>query len=142
MTSKEFISKKAKEISEKGLQKFPENFLFPCKTDGLSLPPETLVIGNEFFGSYEVLTVAGESICHTDTLYKAKYYVYAARQKDRNSSIPVDEKDIEKVARNYEEYLDRILRQIESEYKSLFPENKDASRIASEVFRILNLNRL
>lgn len=142
MTPKEFISQKTKEISEKGIQIFPENFLYPCKTEEVSVPYETLVIGNEFFGSYEVLTVAGESFCHTDTLFKAKYFVYAGRQKSKKFIIPVDEKDIEKIVRSYERYLDGILRQIEREYISLFPEKKDVSNIVSEVFRILNLKRL
>jgi hypothetical protein len=142
LTPKEFISNKTKEISEKGIKIFPENFIFPCETNEISLPPETLVLGNEFFGSYEVLTVAGDSFCHTDTLYKAKYYVYAGRQKSRVFNIPLNEKDIEKVVRSYEQYLDGLLKHIESEYNSIFPENKDVSNIVSEVFRILNLNRL
>lgn len=142
MTSKEFITQQTKEISGKGILKFPEDFLFPCDTEDIILPRDTLVIGNEFFGSYEVLTVNGESFCHTDTLIKAKFLVYAGRQKGREISLPVNAGDIEKIVKNYERYLDTILRNIEREYRAAFTEDKDVNNIVSEVFRLLNLNRL
>jgi hypothetical protein len=142
LTPKEFITKKIREISEEGIQNFPDDFLFPCETDTTTLPSGSLLIGNEFFGSYEVLTVNGDSFCHTDTLLKAKYYVYASRKKERNIKIPVNGKDIETVVKNYEKYLDKLLKQIENDYRSLNPEYKDVNSVVNEVFRLLNLKRL
>lgn len=142
MTSKEFIVKKIREISEKGIKKFPDDFLFACESDEIVLPSGSLFIGNEFFGSYEVLTVNGESFRHTDTLIKAKYYVYAGRHKDRNIKIPVRDRDLETVVKDYEKYLDKLLKEIENDYKSIYPENKDVNTVVNEVFRLLNLIRV
>lgn len=142
MTPKEFISRQTKDISEKGILKFPEDFLFPCETEDIILPNDTLVMGNEFFGSYEVLTVKGESFCHTNTITKAKFLVYAGRRRGREISIPVSPEDIETIVKNYEKYLDTILRKIERDYRSTFDDDKDVNNIVSEVFRLLNLNRL
>ena len=142
MTSKEFITKKIREISEKGIKKFPDDFLHPCETAEITLPTGYLSIGNEFFGSYEVLKVNGESFCHTDTLIKAKYYVYAGRMKERKIKIPVGEKDIETSVRNYEKYLDNLLKEIENDYISVNPDNKDVNSVVNEVFRLLNLIRV
>lgn len=142
MTSKEFITKEIKEISQEGVKIFPDDFLFPCDYNSLRLPPDALIIGNEFFGSYEVLTAKGDSFHHTDTLLKAKYLVYSGRQKDREIKIPEDEENIKTMVKNYEKYLDMILKQIEKDYKSSFPENKDFNNVVNEVFRLLNLNRL
>lgn len=142
MTSKEFITKKIREISAEGIKKFPDDFLPACKTSEITLPTGFLSIGNEFFGSYEVLTTNGESFCHTDTLIKAKYYVYAGRKKERKIKIPVEEKDIETSVKDYEEYLDKLLKHIENDYLSVNPENKDVYSIVNEVFRLLNLIRV
>ncbi len=142
MNSREFISLKIKQITDEGIKKFPEDFLFPCDLSSFTLPSETLVIGNEFFGSYEVITTRGASFCHTDTIIKAKYLVYAGRNKDREIKIPTDDKNVELVVRDYEKYLDQKLKQLEKDYRKLFPENKDAASAVNEVFRILNLNRL
>ncbi len=142
MTSKEFITEKIKEISQEGVKIFPNDFLLPCDHNSLRLPPDALIIGNEFFGLYEVLTIKGNSFQHADTLLKAKYLVYSGRQKDIEINIPADEKNIETMVKNYEKYLDMLLKQIEKDYKSSFPDNKDVNNIVNEVFRLLNLKRL
>ena len=142
MNSREFISLKIKQITEEGIKKFPEDFLFPCDLSSFTLPSETLVIGNEFFGTYEVITTRGASFCHADTIMKAKYLVYAGRNKGRDINIPVDDKNIDLVVREYEKYLDQKLKQIERDYRKLFPESKDVNSAVNEVFRILNLKRL
>jgi len=142
LTSKEFIKNKLKELSGRGVKNFPDNFLFPCEVNEITLPPESLIIGNELFGNYEVITIKGHPFCHTDTLLKAKYIVYAGKQKDRKIKIPVNERDIEAAIKNYEKYLDTMLRETEKDYRKLFPENKDVNNIVNEVFRLLNLNRL
>ena len=142
MNSREFISLKVTRITEEGIRSFPEDFLFSCELNTLSLPSETLVLGNEFFGSYEVITTKGESFCHTETITKAKYLVYAGRNKSREIKIPADNKNIELVVREYEKYLDQKLKQIEKDYRQMFPEDKDVNSVVNEVFRILNLKRL
>lgn len=142
MTPKEFISRKIEEISRQGVKIFPDDFLLPCETTGINLPSAALVIGNEFFGRYEVLATGGDLFLHTDTLIKAKYLVYSSRLKEREIKIPVDIQFIETIVKNYESYLDKMLKLIEKDYKVSFAGGKDLNIIANEIFRILNLKRL
>jgi hypothetical protein len=142
LNSKEFISFKSKEISAAGIKIFPDDFLTSVENTTLILPSEALIMGNNFFGLYEVLTINGNSFCQTETLTKAKYIVYSGKQKKREIKIPVNEKDIEMAVKSYEKYLDDLLREIDKNYKSRFPESKDANIVGNEIFRTLNLSRL
>ncbi len=142
MTSKEFIAKKVKDIPAEGLKVFPDDFLISCEVTSLDLPQETLIIGNQFFGSYEVLTAKGSSFCQAESLTRAKYIVYAGKQKNKMIKIPLNEKDIETAVKNYEKYLDDLLRQIKKEYRVQFPDVKEIDPTINEIFRLLNLSRL
>ena len=141
MTLKEFTAGMIKTLTAGGIKIFPDDFLSSIKTTPLNLPAESLIIGNEFFGSYEVMTASGNIFCHTDTLIRAKYIVYAGR-KNKDCHIPEDEKEIEATVRNYEKYLDDIMRKISGEYKIQIPEGKETTSAVKDVFRILNLIRL
>jgi hypothetical protein len=142
LTAKEFIAQQIEEISRQEVKIFPGDFLFSCETDSVTLPSAALIIGNEFFGGYEVLTIKGDLFLHTDTLLKAKYLVYSSRLKDRAIKIPLDIKYIEAIVKNYEAYLDTVLKSIEKDYKMSFPGSKDLNTISNEIFRLLNLKRL
>jgi hypothetical protein len=142
LTSKEFISKKVRDFSSKGLKIFPDDFYMPGEATSVVLPSETLIIGNEFFGTYEVLTINGNSFCYADSLSRAKYLVYSARQKNRDIRIPLNEKDIDVSLKSYEKYLDSLIRQIEKEYKAEFSDGKEVHSVVNKIFRMLNLTRL
>lgn len=142
MTLKEFISKKVRDFSSEGLKIFPADFYIPGEATSIILPSETLIIGNEFFGTYEVLTISGNSFCYADSLSRAKYLVYSARQKNRDIQIPLNEKDIDATLKGYENYLYSLIRQIEKEYKAEFSDGKDAHTVVNKIFRMLNLTRL
>jgi hypothetical protein len=142
LTSKEFITKTVKQITNEGIPVFPDAFLPQCETVPFKLPSRTLILGNEFFGLREVLTSDGSLFCHSESLSRARYLVYASGIKDREVKIPINESDIEIAVKNYGKFLDSVLRKTEKEYRSLFPESKDANSVINEVFRILNLKRL
>lgn len=142
MTSKEFIAKKIKDFRAEGLKIFPGDFLLSNDTTSLSLISNALIVGSEFFGSYEVLTAEGSLFCSTETLANAKYIVYAGKQKNKEIKIPLNEKDIETSVKEYEKYLDGLLRQIKKEYKAQFPDGKDILSVVKEIFTLLNLSRL
>ena len=141
MTLKEFIGKKVKELSSKG-KSFPDDFIIPCKMTSLTLPDETLIIGNEFFGSFEILTSKGTTYELTNSMIKAKYIVYAGKHRNETIQIPREENDIEIVVKNYEKYLDGLLKQIESDYQTKFPEGDEIQIASNEIFRKLHLYRL
>lgn len=108
----------------------------------LTLPDETLIIGNEFFGSFEIITSKGTTYELTDSLIKAKYIVYAGKHRNEKIQIPREENDIEIVVKNYEKYLDGLLKQIESDYQTKFPEGDEIQIASNEIFRKLHLYRL
>ena len=141
MKEKEFISKWTLSLTEKGIKKFPEDFLADEITEKINLPLKTLVIGQEFFGSYEVLTVDGAAVLQAESIYKAKYITYSSRAKTGSVKIPKNETLIKTVVTQYESYLDSIIKEIESDYKKNFPGEKNSNALTNEIFRILNLNR-
>ena len=81
MIEKEFISKWTVSLSKNGIKAFPEDFLGNMTTEEIKLPGRTLVIGEEFFGNYEILTVDGTAVLQAESQYKAKYIVYSNRKK-------------------------------------------------------------
>ena len=126
LKEKEFISKWTSFLTEKEIKKFPEDFLADEITEEITLPSKTLVIGQEFFGSYEVLTVDGAAVLQAESLYKAKYITYSSRAKTSFVKIPKNEHLIKTIVTQYESYLDSIIKEIESDYKKIFPGEKNS----------------
>jgi hypothetical protein len=83
LTLREFTSRKVKELAAEGLKIFPDDFLISSDVSLLVLPSVALVISNEFFGSYDILTAKGDFYCRTESLPKPKYIVYAGRRIKR-----------------------------------------------------------
>jgi len=126
LTDKEFINKWTSTLSE---------------VEEITLPGKTLVIGEEFFGDFEVLTADGNAIMQVSSQNKAKYLVYASRFKLTSVKIPTDEMQLKSVITKYESCLDAIIKEIEADYKKIFPGEKRSNNFVNEIFRILNLNR-
>ena len=141
MTEKEFISKWTASLSEMGIKTFPEDFGDNKSTEEIKLPGKTLVIGEEFFGNYEVLTVDGSAVFHAENQYKAKYIVYSSRKKTTSVKIPVKSEEIKTAVVEYENYLDSIIKKIKPDYKISFPGEKKSNDLTNEIFRVLSLNR-
>ena len=141
MIEKEFISKWTVSLSENGIKTFPEDFLGNMTTEEIKLPGKTLVIGEELFGNYEILTVDGTAVLQAESQYKAKYIVYSSRKKNTSVKIPVKFEDIKTSVAKYENYLDSIIREIEADYKKFFPGEKRSNDLTNEIFRVLSLNR-
>jgi hypothetical protein len=141
LKEKEFISKWTSSLSGNGIKSFPEDFLEDRTTEVIKLPGQTLVIGQEFFGNYEVLTVDGTAVLQADSQHKAKYIVYSSRKKSTLVKIPVKLEDIKSAVTKYESYLDSIIKEIEADYRNTFPGEKRSNNSINEIFRLLNLNR-
>jgi hypothetical protein len=141
LIEKEFISKWTVSLSENGIKAFPEDFLGNMTTEEIKLPGRTLVIGEEFFGNYEILTVDGTAVLQAESQYKAKYIVYSNRKKNTSVKIPVRSEDIKTAVAKYENYLDSIIKEIEADYKKSFPGEKRSNDLTNEIFRVLSLNR-
>lgn len=141
MTEKEFISGWTKKIAEAGIKNFPDDFIKDLSTEVFKLPGKTLVIGQEFFGSHEILTIDGDSFLQVSSYSKAKYIVYANRLKPKIIKIPLLVSEIKTIVSNYEIYLDGILKEIKIDYNKIFPDGKNSIMSVNEIFKILNLNR-
>jgi len=138
---KEFITKWTISLSEDGIRKFPDGFTKGNKVEKIELPGKSLVIGEEFFGSFEVLTIDGTAVMQADSQSKAKFIVYSSRNKITKLNIPENPEEVKSSVSKYENYLDTIIKEIEADYKKTFPGEKRGNALVNEIFRVLNLNR-
>lgn len=142
MTERTFITEWVVDLSEKGLKEFPVDFLSIDDVKTISIPNKTLVIGQEFFGNFEILSVDGQQVYQASNIDEAKYIIYSNRSKPLTVKIPNNPAYIKQTLRLYNEYLDSIIKQIESQYKKNFREMNNSNYVINEIFRHLNLIRL
>ncbi len=141
MTLKDFTSQWIKKVSDAGVKSFPDDFITFEKYEELKLPGKALVIGQEFFGAFEILTIDGTLIYQADNHTKAKFIVYSNRLKPQKIRIPLNDPDMKSSIIQYEKYLDQLIKEIESDYKKNFPDGKDSNNLINNIFRNLNLIR-
>jgi len=141
MTEKEFAVQWTEEISKVLLKSFPSDFIVGLETEKMNMPQVPLVLGSELFGSYEITDIDGNSLITSDSLIKAKYILYANKEKPASIDIPKSEDEITPVVKDYEKHLDLVLHTIDKEYKKLFPEGKNFYQISSSIFNNLKLKR-
>jgi len=141
VNEKEFISKWITKLSGDGLKNFPADFIQTENLKTVELPQKSLLIGNEFFGAYEIITADGTSILQAESYSEAKYYVYSNRNKERVINIPLNSGEIEAAVLAYESYLDEVIKRIEKSYKKELPDLKMGDAAINDIFRALNINR-
>lgn len=141
MTEKEFSNNWISRLREKGIRNFPDDFLGDYETEIINLPSVNLLKGEELFGSYEITDSRGNSVYMAENLFRAKYILYSNRKKPHQLKIPLSDEMVSLAVKNYESYLDSILREIGNEYRNYFPKEKNFPLISSEIFSALNLKR-
>lgn len=142
MNIKEFVSQYINNFASKETKSFPEDFTKLTDPKKLELPPKTIVLGNEFFGQYEIITTDGTSLLQATNIFEAKYIVYASRQRTGVILIPQNSSEIKEAIEQYEEYLDSILHDIEGNFLNEFPNSPELHKTTSEIFLKLGLVRL
>lgn len=143
MNEKEFISSRVSKFSANNIKNFPADFISANnKLTPLILPGKTLIIGEKFFGKYEVITPGGNLVCHAENYTYAKFILYSNRNVPEIIMIPENNDEIKKAVQLYENYLDSIIKEIETDYKKQFPEDKNFKLVVNEIFRQLNLVRV
>lgn len=140
MTEKEFAVQYIEKIKGE-IKNFPDDFLKKDNCDELLLPGKLLFLPSPLFNCYQIIDEAGETIYSTDDQYKAKYVIYANRIKPVRLLIPKTDLRVYEVVRDYERYLDNLLKEIETEFKQTFPNSKGFKRISAQIFNSLNLVR-
>ena len=141
MTEKEFVQKEVKRITASGIKSFPVDFLHECETEEIEVPGKVLIPGEELFGHYEISLLDGTPVFNVPEIKKAKYLIYSSRLKTNTVIIPKSIEDIETVVKNYHKYVDSIIKEINSNYKTEFPEGENGNTIISDILKVINLVR-
>lgn len=140
MKEKDFINQQVNALA-KELKIFPEGFISGYQAKEISVPAKNLILGEEFFGKYEILTADGTLVFHSTSYDEAKFIVYSSRTKPDKIFLPTNEEDLKKPLSTYNKYLDGIIKDISLLYKKYFPEGKNLHAVSNDIFRNLNLVR-
>lgn len=141
LSEKEFVNKWTKFLSEEGIKKFPDKFADLNDYVLIELPKQTLMLGKEFFGAYEILTTSGESVYQASDLNEAKFIIYAGRNRSGRVNLPLSKNETGLSIKKYEAYIDSILLKVQKDFKQEFPNNQNFSSVSNDIFKILNLTR-
>jgi len=136
-----FIENWISKVQSSGIRQFPLHFIDESQLDNISIPIKTLVIGQEFFGAYEIITTDGESVYHANNYDEAKFIVYSSKERNGKTYIPKDRSMIKTLVDSYNSYLDDLLTQIKNDYKKNFKDVKNVNAVSNEIFKKLNLIR-
>ena len=142
MSESDFIFSKTKELSLSGIKNFPIDFHNSKDFTEIDVPDKVLVLGKEFFGSYEVSSTSSGFVMTFSNALEAKYIVYASRNRKNKIKIPRDFESIKKAIEEYEKYLDLLLQDIKKDYLKKINNGKNFSSVSNEIFKKLNLTRL
>ena len=142
MTEKEFIAKTVEHYLGKGIKVFPVDFVETNFVEVLDIPKKTLILGEELFGSFEIISADGSQVLLTDDLMKGKFIVYASCNANGLIEIPQEKKMVVDAVEKYENYIDFILVEIQKDFKTAFPDSENNLNVINEVFKKLNLIRI
>ena len=142
MTESDFIFSKTRELSLSEIKNFPIDFYNLKNFTEIDVPDKVLVLGKEFFGSYEVSSTSGDFVMTFSNEFEAKFIVYASRNRKNKIKIPRDSESIENAVEEYEKYLDMLLQDIRKDYLKKINNGKNFSAVSNEIFKKLNLTRL
>ncbi|MBE0551071.1 MAG: hypothetical protein IH619_01650 [Ignavibacterium sp.] len=141
MSEEFFIESWLSKIQSSGIRQFPLDFIDESQLINISIPVKTLVIGQEFFGAYEIITTDGESVYHASNYDEAKFIVYSSKERNGKSYLPKDRSMTKTLVDSYNNYLDDLLTQIKNDYKKNFKDGKNVNAVSNEIFKKLNLIR-
>ncbi len=141
MSEKLFIEDCLSNILLTGIKQFPLHFIDESFLDIINIPKKTLVIGQNFFGNYEIITTDGEPVYQASNYDESKFIVYSSRQRNGKTYIPKDKSKIKPLVDAYNIYLDNIFEQIKRDYKKNFPDGKNLLAVSNEIFQKLNFLR-
>jgi hypothetical protein len=98
-------------------------------------------MGSELFGSHEVVDSEGVAHFTVPNYLEAKYIIYSNRTKPSGISVPDNEDELNEAVKEYESFLDMLLKRIESDFKNEFPDSKESVAVTNRIFANLNLHR-
>jgi hypothetical protein len=140
MTEKDFVAKWIEKIRV-GLKRFPAEFIKDEECITLTVPQKLFIFPPPLFNTYQIIDESGEAIYSTDDQYRAKYIIYANRTRPAEIKIPSNDLRVYEIVRDYEKHLDSFLKEMEIDFKKLWPNSKAFHRNSLQVFNSLDLLR-
>jgi hypothetical protein len=137
---KDLVKKVISTLKKSELKIFPYDFIIGIDCIDEKIVNKILILGSEFFGSYEILTSDGVLFKMVNSLPLAKYYIYSSVNKKFILPVPTNSADIEIVVRKYENYFDELLKHI-SQLISQESTKVDKNKIINQVIQNLNYLR-
>lgn len=141
MNDKLFVEYWISKIQSSRIKHFPFDFIDKSHLETIPIPVKTLVIGQEFFGQYEIITTDGESVYHASNYDEAKFFVYSSKEREGKAYLPKDNSLTKSIVDDYNKYLDELINQINKDYKKNFQDAKNIHAVSNEIFKKLNLIR-
>ena len=141
MTTREFEKLWEDRILNDYLKNFPDDYINIEGCTELVMPGKTLTMGSELFGTHEVVDSEGTTHFAVENYLEAKYIIYSNRKLPSTILVPRNEEEINEAVKEYENFLDTVLKRIESDFKNEFPESKDSVAVTNRIFSNLNLQR-
>ncbi len=141
MTIREFEKTWEERILKDYLKSFPDEYVNKSECREVSMPGKALTMGSELFGSHEVVDSEGVAHFTVQNYLEAKYIIYANRTLPSEIILPDNEDELNDAVREYENFLDTLLKRIESDFKSEFPDSKESVAVTNRIFSSLNLQR-
>lgn len=142
MDEKNFISSWIRALNSESIKIFPNDFIVVSECKSYSLPRKGLLIGKVFFGEFELIDAEGKEVFRVDSYEKAKFIIYANRNKPDFVAVPFNNSAIKEMNSEYDMYLDSIIKRIDQDYRRKFPSSKNFAELLNQIFKHLNLTRL
>ncbi|MGE5497474.1 MAG: hypothetical protein ACM3Q2_05360 [Syntrophothermus sp.] len=141
MTEKDFVASWIEKLQGGLLPQFPGDYIDGIACSEMALPGKNILLGEELFGSYELIDSEGNSVMVTDSHARAKYVLYSNRVYLNSVKIPEDEQKTADIVKTYEKKIDSLVKDIEKNFKKEFPESKNFLQASNTIFNKLNIKR-
>lgn len=142
MEEKDFIQSWINKLQTGYLRKFPADYIEERElTESFNMPKKQIILGPEFFGAYELLYTDKHKFYQAKDLIEAKYILYGNATLPDEIEILTDNKRRERIVRDYEHHLDKLVMEIVKDFRKNFPKSKHFFEISNQIFNSLNLQR-
>jgi len=139
---KNFIATWIQSLNSESIKSFPKDFNVVGECKIYKLPQKGLLIGKEFFGEFELLDAEGLEVLRVDSYEKAKFIIYANKNKPDSVCVPHNNSTIKEINIKYEMYLDSIIKRIDHDYRKKISGLKNFAAVLDQIFKHLNLRRM
>ncbi|MEW5842714.1 MAG: N-6 DNA methylase [Bacteroidota bacterium] len=128
-----------------GIRKFPQDFYIKGNYEELEFENYATngkpLTADSFFNRYEMKTEDGETIFELDSEAKAEFAEMISKSSTYQIKIPVKEKIVEQILKNYNAYIDDLQDRLEANAKEKLHDWALAEKMAKEILEEHGINR-